>query len=98
VKRCAVSFVDAIGMTHTVTLEARSLFEAAAAGLEVFRKAEWAGPAGHARLDIATEDGRKLAVTLAALRKWARRNATSPAEQILKSRLTELLDGEESAE
>jgi hypothetical protein len=43
VKRCAVSFTDTVGMSHTVTLEARSLFEAAAAGLEIFRQAEWSG-------------------------------------------------------
>jgi hypothetical protein len=98
VKRCAVSFVDAIGMTHTVTLEARSLFEAAAAGLEIFRQAEWTGPADHSRLDIRTEDGKKLAVTLADLRKWAARNPKSPAEQILKTRLNGLLDGGQRAD
>lgn len=42
VRSCSVSFKDSSGVRHSVEVTAETLFEAAALGLFLLRKDEWA--------------------------------------------------------
>jgi hypothetical protein len=89
-RRCVVSFTDSSGVRHTIELSAGSLYEAAAAGLETFRKAEWNGRPTNGLLEVRTNNG-KHTVSLAQLREWADRTSRSPAQKILMNRLKGIL-------
>lgn len=86
---CVVFFTDTESVRHSVEVEARSLYEAAALALAEFRSSgvvEEIGPA--TRLSIAVrrpETIHELAV--GKVEAWLQSNAKSPAEQALKGRL-----------
>lgn len=94
VRPCIVSFRDPLGFTHSVTVEAESLYEAAALALSAFRKAELMeldpGPATH--ISVAIQPPAVVHdLTVGKLRDWLTGGAKSPKEQVLKSRLNAIL-------
>ena len=79
--------MDDSGLRHSLDVDAGSLFEAAAMGLEAFKRAECTSRfPEHVQLEVRTSD-RQFKVALYQLKEWAGRNAKSPREKILKQRL-----------
>jgi hypothetical protein len=90
VRTCTVSFTDAEGISHSVSVTASSLFEAAAIGLAEFGRCGFAevvlGPATKITVRVRQPE-MSHTVTLARLRAWLDGVGKSPGEQATKSRL-----------
>jgi hypothetical protein len=91
---CKVSFTDAVGVSHSVTLAASSLYEAAALAVAEFKKSGFAlVEVGHGtKLTIAVEaPAITHELTVGKLETWLSTNGKSPREQAIKVELRELL-------
>lgn len=93
---CRVSFTDGAGVTHTVTIAAGSLYEAAARGIAEFERTGFAlaeiGPV--TRLIVTVEPPTTShELTVAKLQSWLNANGKTPAEQAVKVTLRQLLAG-----
>ena len=91
---CRVSFTDNAGVTHTVSVSASSLYEAAALGIAEFRRCGFAeavvGPATRLKVAVAAPStAHELPV--AKLRAWLESNGKTPKEQAVKVNLRELM-------
>jgi hypothetical protein len=91
---CRVSFDDGAGMTHTVSVSASSLYEAAALALAEFKRSGFAlatvGPG--TRLKIAVDaPSTSHEVSVARLQSWLDTNGKTPREQASKVTLRQLL-------
>jgi hypothetical protein len=91
---CRVSFTDGANITHTVTVSASSLYEAAALGVAEFKKSGFAfasiGPA--TRLTIAVEPPATThELSVGNLQAWLETNGKTPREQATKVTLRQLL-------
>jgi hypothetical protein len=91
---CRVSFTDSAGVTHTVSVSASSLYEAAALGIAEFRRCVFAeamvGPA--TRLRVAVEaPATTHELTVAKLRAWLDSSGKTPKEQAIKVNLREII-------
>lgn len=91
---CRVSFDDGAGMTHTVSVSASSLYEAAALALAEFKKS------GFALAEVGAGTRLKVAVDAPAtthelsvrtLQTWLDTNGRTPREQGLKVTLRQIL-------
>src|SRR5215471_7409163 len=94
---CRVSLTDGAGITHTVSVSASSLYEAAALALAEFEKCGFAmmiaGPG--TRLTVAVEAPTTAHVlTVAKLQSWLDTNGKTPREQAVKVTLRQLLGRE----
>jgi hypothetical protein len=92
---CKVSFTDGGGVTHTVSVSASSLFEAAARGIAEFKRTGFAlaavGPA--TRLVIAVEPpATTYELSVAKLQSWLDTNGRTPRDQAMKVTLRQLLE------
>ena len=91
-RRCAVSFTDTNGITHSVNVSAGSLFEAAALAVAEFRRCGFAdaAPGCGTMLDVAVQSPSMAhSLRVSTLDGWLRASGKSPAEQALKVRLRE---------
>ena len=89
---CRVSLRDAEGITHTVSVHAETLFEAAAGALAIFREQGWAGEAltGNAVLNVEVQAPAVAhAVPLKAVERWLRSPSASPREVAMKRRASD---------
>ena len=91
---CRVSFTDGADVTHTVTVSASSLYEAAAVGIAEFKRNGFAlvsiGPA--TRLTISVEPPATThELTVGKLQAWLDTNGKTPREQATKVTLRQLL-------
>jgi hypothetical protein len=91
---CRVSFEDGAGVTHTVSVAASSLYEAAALGVAEFKRCGFAmaavGPG--TQLKIAVEVPATVhELSVSRLQVWLEASAKTPREQALKVRLRQLL-------
>jgi len=92
-RRCLVSFRDSGGVEHVAEVTAESLFEAAALGLNQFRRAEWSREAsldtGTLRVEVC--ESTFYNVKVAELQAWLKRGGGAPrdiiARQKVRSRL-----------
>ncbi len=94
-RSCKVSFTDGAGITHSVTVAAGSLYEAAARGIAEFKRSGFAFAAvGSAtRLTISVEaPATSHELPVAKLQSWLDTNGKTPAEQAAKITLRQLLD------
>ena len=93
VRACTVSFTDAGGVTHSVDVEAESLFEAAATGLARLKKDGWVEQVSSgARLEIAVrEPSTRHVVSVRQLERWVNGVSRSPADTVRKARFRDLL-------
>ena len=94
---CRVSFTDGAGLTHSVTIPASSLYEAAAVAISEFRRCGFAftsiGPA--TRLIIAVEPPATThEISVNKLEAWLDTSGKTPREQAVKVRLRQLLGRE----
>jgi hypothetical protein len=87
VRTCTVSLCDVENVTHSVDVQAATLFEAAAAAVSVFRAQPWAAGAltAVAVLRIQVHSPAVVhTVPLAALERWRRSPSPSPRELLSK--------------
>jgi hypothetical protein len=91
---CRISFTDGANITHTVTVAAASLYEAAALGVAEFKRSGFAlasvGPS--TRLTIVVEaPSTSYELTVAKLSSWLDSAGKSPREQATKVRMRQAL-------
>jgi len=91
---CRVSFEDGAGMTHTVSVSASSLYEAAALALAEFKKSGFAlaevGPATKLTVTVeAPTTAHELSVR--KLQAWLDTNGKTPREQAVKVTVRQIL-------
>jgi hypothetical protein len=91
---CRVSFEDGAGVTHTVSVAASSLYEAAALAVVEFKRCGFAqaaiGPG--TRLRIAVEVPTTVhELNVTRLQAWLDASSKTPREQALKVTLRQLL-------
>jgi hypothetical protein len=88
-RTCVVSIRDAEGSTHSVTVHASTLFEAAAAAVAAFRQEEWAAdaltPAAVLRVEVQVPSV-VHEIRLKSVERWARSANASPQERLAKDR------------
>lgn len=92
VRTCRVTLRDAEGTAHEVTVQAATLFEAAAAAVTTFRQQGWAADAltPHARLRVEVQLPSIVhEVPLKAVERWLRSSSTSPKELALKRKASQ---------
>jgi hypothetical protein len=78
-----------------VELTATSLYESAAAALQIFRKTRWLedGPGPTTRLEIEVhEPAVRHTVTVQQLQRWAESTAVTPDDRLKKNRVKMLLN------
>ena len=90
---CTVSFKSATGISHSVEVEAETLYEAAGIGLARLKKDGWIEGLGPGtRLEIAVREPSTLhALTVQQVQRWANGITTSPAEVLRRTRVKRLL-------
>jgi hypothetical protein len=97
-RACTVSFLGSGGVRHSVDVSAESLYEAAAAGLNLLRQEGWSevvGPGTQVEVEVQAPAARH-SLTLAQIRRWCDGVAASPEEVLKRARVKRLLS-EESA-
>ena len=91
---CRVSFIDGADVTHTVTVSASSLYEAAALGIAEFKKSGFAfgGINLATKLRVSVEPPSIThELSVAKLQAWLDSNGKSPREQAKKVTLRQIL-------
>jgi hypothetical protein len=91
---CRVSFTDGAEITHTVTVSASSLYEAAALALAEFKRSGFAfgGVGPGTRLKISVEaPATTHELTVARFQAWLEASGKTPREQAKKVTLRQLL-------
>jgi len=91
---CLVSFTDGADVTHTVTVSAASLYEAAILGIAEFKKSGFAfgGISGATGIKIAVQPPAIThELTVAKVQAWLETNGKSPREQAKKVTLRQVL-------
>jgi hypothetical protein len=94
-KQCRVTIEDLNGIAHTVTVEADSVYLAAARGLAELRRHGWVGEiaAGINVIQVSIHENREVAhaVSFRKLVDWTARTAGGPAEVTRRRTVRELL-------
>ena len=96
-RKCRVSFTDSEGITHSVEVAAGSLYEAAALAVAEFRQSGFvhSEPGAASKLVVTVEAPTTThELPLRRLETWLTSSPKSPAEQLLKQRLRELVGRE----
>ena len=90
---CTVSFKSATGISHSVDVEADTLYEAAGLGLARLKKDGWIEGLGPGtRLEIAVREPSTLhSLTVQQVQRWANSVTTSPAEVLRRTKVRHLL-------
>lgn len=90
---CTVSFKSATGISHSVDVEAETLYEAAGIGLARLKKDGWIEGLGPgSRLEITVREPSTIhSLTVQQLRRWASGVTTSPAEVLRRTKVKHLL-------
>jgi len=90
---CTVSFTSATGISHSVTVEAETLFEAAGLGLARLKSDGWVeglGPGSKLQIEVR-EPATCHTVSVQHLQRWMESGASSPAETLRKAKVKSLL-------
>lgn len=91
---CRVSFDDGSGMTHTVSVSASSLYEAAVLALAEFKKSGFAlaQVGAGTRLRVAVEAPTTVHdLSVGKLQAWLESSGKTPREQAVKVTLRQIL-------
>jgi hypothetical protein len=92
VRSCRVSVTGLDGVTHSVDVQASTLFEAASAALTAFRQHQgWATEAltPNARVRVEVQHPPTVHdVPLKAIEQWRRSPTTSPRDYVLKRKVS----------
>ena len=90
---CTVGFKAATGISHSVDVEAETLYEAAAMGLERLKKDGWIeglGPGSKLEI-VARSPGSHHSLTVQQVQRWLNSVNASPADTLKKAKLKHLL-------
>lgn len=90
VRSCLVSLKSLDGTTHSITVTAATLFEAAAAAVATFRQEQWAAEAltPNATLRVEVQVPAIVhEVPRKALERWMKTPSTSPREEVGKRQM-----------
>jgi hypothetical protein len=85
-----VSFLDVLGIRHTVEVQAETLFEAAALAISAFREHE-CEPGDISQLEVEVRKSVTHTVTPRKVREWIDGGSRSPREAVMKDRLRSIL-------
>ena len=94
VSSCRVSFTDSVGVTHSVSVSAGSLYEACVLAIAEFRRCGFtvAAPGTASRLKVAVETPSTThELSLSKVCAWLEGSGKTPSEQAMKTRLREIL-------
>lgn len=94
-RTCRVTYRDSRGIEHTIEVSARTLYEAVAQALRVFRENDWsADPGRDPRAVVVNVKQPEIEhkVQIRNFQNWLDSAGKSPAEMALKSRLRAILD------
>jgi hypothetical protein len=94
VRACRVSFTDPEGITHSASVTAASLYEAAALGVAEFRRCLLmdVAPGPATRLTVAIQSPSTVhEIPMRKLTAWLEGGGKSPNEQAVKVMLREML-------
>ena len=100
VRSCRVSITDVDGIDHTAHVDASSLFEAVALGLQQIRHSAWAGeiPEGLTIVTVCTEEPAvEHRVQIGAFKKWLSQPGTTPADKMARQKIRGILNHSQSA-
>jgi hypothetical protein len=92
-RRCTVSFLSAIGVRHSVDVEAESLYEAAGLALSRLQKDGWVeglGPGSRLEIEVR-EPGTTHTITVDRLKRWVNGTTSSPIETLRKAKVRQML-------
>ena len=93
-RSCRVSFTDSEGLEHAIEVGAASVYEAAVLALAEFRRCGFAdaifGPATRLTVRVKQPETEHT-VSVGKLRRWLDGGGKNPHEQVVKSRLREML-------
>ena len=90
---CTVGFTAATGISHSVDVEAETLYEAAALGLARLKKDGWIeglGPGSRLQI-VVRQPGSHHSVTVRQVEQWLGSVNASPMETLKKAKLKRLL-------
>lgn len=87
---CRVSYLDSLGIRHTVEVEAQSLYEAAVLALRTFKNHNCA-PGAASYLDVEVHSSVTHRLTIRKVHEWVNGGAKTPKEAVIKERLKTLL-------
>ena len=90
---CSVSFTSATGISHGVTVEAETLFEAAGLGLARLKSGGWIeglGPGSQLEIEVR-EPATIHTVSVQQVQRWINSGVSSPAETLRKAKVKSLL-------
>ena len=93
-RNCTVSVSDLDGIEHTVEVSAATLFEAVAAALAAFREDEWVGQIGNGLTTVSISVHQPPVehhVRVKDFLVWLKKKGGSPAEVLLREKLTKML-------
>jgi hypothetical protein len=92
-RSCTVSFRGPSGITHSVDVQAETLFEAAALGVSLLKKDGWIEGLGPAtRLEIAVRQPATTHVlSVQQLQRWLDGVTKTPLDALRKAKLRQLL-------
>ncbi len=90
---CTVSFKSATGISHSVDVEASTVYEAAGLGLARLKRDGWVEGLGPAtRLEIQVrEPATHHGVTVLQLQRWMNAVTPSPVDVLRKAKLRQML-------
>jgi hypothetical protein len=90
---CTVSFKSATGISHSVDVEAETLYEAAGLGLARLKNDGWIEGLGPGtRLEIAVREPATVhSLTVQQLQKWVNGITSSPADVLRRTKVKHLL-------
>ena len=92
-RTCTVGFKAATGISHSVDVDAESLYEAAALGLARLKKDGWIEGLGPGtKLEITVKaPGSHHTLSVQHVQRWINGTNASPAEALKKAQLKRLL-------
>lgn len=94
-KQCRVTVGDMNGIQHSITVEADSVYLAAARGLAELRRHGWVGEiaAGLNVIEVVIHENREVShsVSYRKLVDWAARTAGGPAEMTRRTTVRQIL-------
>jgi hypothetical protein len=92
---CTIGFKAATGISHSVDVEAASLYEAAAMGLARLKQDGWIEGLGPStKLEITVRDpGSHHTLSVHQLQRWIESANATPADALKKAKLKRLLAG-----
>ena len=92
IRLCVVSFQSPSAVTHSVEVQAESLYEAAALGLSRLRKDGWIeglGPATRLEIEVR-EPATRHVLSVQQLQRWVNGTTSSPVETLRRAKLKHL--------